>query len=256
MSRMRRSEQGQALVEAAFVLPAMVFLLLVALQLTQLQQARILADHAAFAAARTGIVMNGDPGKMRAAAILAVLPGVGATDSAEALAKALVRFTAEEALLAPIGLEQMRVHVHNPVARDFPVWGQHLHGEEIDFDDVRPGATEATLLSLQIRWLYELKVPFANKLLQTIWMAAKGGLLRGWQGWDLSSPRLRSQSGPDAVRASRADAAGTVVEDGMPQGLQLGALLAAASAGRYYLPVQAFYTMRMQSNPYRKWAHR
>ena len=253
---MRRSDDGQALVEAAFVLPAFVFLLLVALQLTQLQQARILADHAAFAAARAGIVMNGDPAKMRDAAVLAVLSGVGPTDGAVALARTLIRFKAEEAALGAFGLEQMRVHVHNPVAQDFPVWGQHLHGEEIDFDDVRPGATDATLLSLQIRWLYELKVPFANKLLQTIWMAAKGGLLGGWQGWDLSSPRLGSPSGPDAVRASRAGAAGNAVEDGMPQGLRLGAIVAAASAGRYYLPVQAFYTIRMQSNPYRKWAHR
>ena len=252
---MLRSEQGQALVEAAFVLPAMIFLLLVALQLTQLQQARILADHAAFAAARTGIVMNGDPAKMRDAAILAVLSGLGPTDSAEALGRTLVRFKAEEAALAAFGLEQMRVHVHSPVARDFPVWGQHLHGEEIDFDDVRPGATDATLLSLQIRWVYELKVPFANALLQTIWMAAKGGLLRGWQGWDLSSPRLGSQSGPDAVQATRATAAAASVDDGMPKGIPLGALVAAAGAGRYYLPVQAFYTMRMQSNPYRKWAH-
>jgi hypothetical protein len=225
MWRMYSSEQGQALVEAAFVLPAMVFLLLVALQLTQLQQARVLADHAAFAAARAGIVMNGDPAKMKDAAVVAVLSAVGPTDTAAALAKTLVRFETEEATLAPFGLEQMRVHVHNPAARDFRAWGEHLHGEEIDFDDVRPGATEATLLSLQIRWLYELKVPFANKLLQTIWMVAKGSLA-------------------------------TVVEDGMPQGLRLGALVAAASAGRYYLPVQAFYTMRMQSNPYRKWAHR
>jgi hypothetical protein len=225
MSRMLTGERGQALVEAAFILPAIVFLLLVALQLTHLQQARILADHAAFAAARTGIVMNGDPAKMREAAVLAVVSGVGPTDSASALSRTLVRFEAEETALGALGLEQMRVHVHNPVARDFAAWGQHLHGEEIDFDDVRPGATEATLLSLQIRWLYELKVPFANKLLQTIWMVAKGSLA-------------------------------TVVEDGMPQGLRLGALVAAASAGRYYLPVQAFYTMRMQSNPYRKWAHR
>jgi len=54
------SEDGQAIAEAAIVLPGMVFLLLAAVQLTQLQQARILADSAAFAAARTGIVMNGE----------------------------------------------------------------------------------------------------------------------------------------------------------------------------------------------------
>src|SRR5438309_9891118 len=99
MSRMLTSERGQAMVEAAFVLPAIVFLLLVPLQLTQLQQARILADHAAFAAARAGIVMDGDPAKMRDAAMLAVLCGVGPADSAAALAGTRVRFKAGESAL-------------------------------------------------------------------------------------------------------------------------------------------------------------
>src|SRR5262249_14959480 len=151
--------QGQAIVEAAFVLPAMVFLLLVTVQLTQLQRARILADSAAFAAARTGIVMNGDPARMREAATLAVLPGFGRTDSFPAIAKTLLRFKAERALLEPLGLDLLRIHVHNPARADFPAWGPHLNGQEIDFDDVRPGAAEATLLSLQLRYLYELRVP-------------------------------------------------------------------------------------------------
>src|SRR5438552_19056678 len=114
MSRMLTSERGQAMVEAAFVLPAMVFLLLVALQLTQLQQARILADSAAFAAARTGIVMNGDPGKMRDAATFAVLPGIGPTDRLPAIAKTLLRFKAATALLAPFGRPQLRGFVQSP----------------------------------------------------------------------------------------------------------------------------------------------
>ena len=209
-------EEGQALVEAALVLPAMVFLILAALQLTQLQQARILAESAAFAAARAGIVMNGDPGKMLNAATLAVLPALGPTDSVAAMAKTLVRFKAEEAILDRLGLKQVRVSVRNPVAADFGAFGQHLRGEEIDFDDVRPAAAEATLLSLELWFLCELRVPFANRLLQALWMAARGR--------------------------------------GLPKGISAAALLAAGRAGRYYLPVQAFYTMRMQSNPYLKWA--
>src|ERR1700693_95068 len=170
---MLRGESGQAMVEAALVLPSMVLLLLGAVQLTQLQQARLLAEHAAFAAARAGIVMNGDPAKMRQAAALAILPAFGATDSVGAIAKTLVRFEAEEAVLAPLGLQQLRIEVHNPIAADFAKYGQHLNGKELDFDDVRPGATEATLLSLQLRYLYELKVPLANKVIQAAWMAAQ-----------------------------------------------------------------------------------
>src|SRR3954447_10621809 len=166
-------EEGQAMVEAALILPALVFLVLLTIQLTQLQRARILAGYAAFAAARAGIVMNGDPGKMRAAAALAVLPGVGRTDGMAEIAKSLARFEAQDAVLRPLGLEQLRVSVESPAAAGFGRFGQHLGNQEIDFDDVRPGATEATLLSLRIRYLYELRVPFANQLLQAIWLASK-----------------------------------------------------------------------------------
>jgi TadE-like protein len=247
-------EDGQAVVEAALVLPAMIFLLLLTIQLTQLQRARILADYAAFAAARTGIVFNGDPAKMKDAATLAILPGYGRTDDFTNVGKTLVLFKASETALSALGLEQLRIYVRNPVAADFKEFGQHLDGQEIDFDDVRPGATEATLLSLQVRYLYELRVPFANKLIQTIWLAAKAGLLDTWRGWDLTSPKLRSQMGPDAVAASSNAAAGTTVADGTPEGIRLAPLVAAAKTGHFYLPVEAFYTMRMQSNPYLKWA--
>ena len=202
------------MVEAALVLPAMVLLLLGAVQLTQVQQARLLADYAAFAAARAGIVMNGDPGKMREAAALAVLPAFGPTDGLGAIARTLLRFKAEEALLAPFGLQPLRIDVHSPVAADFAKYGQHLNGKELDFDDVRPGATEATLLSLELRYLYELRVPLANKVIHAAWMA------------------LQRDRGA------------------------LAGLIGAARGGRYYLPLQAFYTLRMQSNPYLKWARK
>lgn len=258
---MRRGEAGQAVVEAAIVLPAIIFLLLLAIQLTQLQQARIMCEYAAFAAARTGIVMNGNNGSsngfdgpMHDAAALAVLPTFGRTDSFGELFKTMAKFRAQELVLRPFGLSQVRVYVWNPVKADFARLGQHLNGQEMDFDDVRPAASDATLLSLQIRYLYEMHVPFANRLIQTIWMASKGGLLARWRGWDLTSPRLGTQKGPDAVAISRVIAAGRTVADGTPEGIPLGGLVAAAAAGRVFLPVEAWYTMRMQSNPYLRWA--
>jgi hypothetical protein len=258
----RKGEQGQALVEAAFILPAMIVLLLLTIQITQLQQARLMVEYAALAAARTGIVSNGNngatngfDGPMHDAAVLAILPTFGRTDSFTQIAATRLRFAAEDQVLKPFGLSQVRVFVVNPTRADFRTWGQHLNGQEIDFDDVRPGAADSTLLSLQIRYLYEMKVPFANKLVQTIWLASHAGLLRTWQGADWTSPRLGSQTGPDAVAVSRAAAAGRTVDDGTPEGVRLGGLAAAAATNRYYLPVEAWYTMRMQSNPYLKWAH-
>src|SRR5260370_31222242 len=234
---MRRREEGQAVVEAAVVLPALILLLLLTIQLTQLQQASIVAEYAAFAAARTGIVMNGDNGSsngfdgpMHRAAVLAVLPSFGRTDSWTNIAATLIKFKAQDALLRPFGLSQVRVYVHNPVARDFKALGEHLNGQELDFAAVRPAAAEATLLSLQIRYLYELRVPFANKLIQTIWLASRAGVLGSWGGFDWSSPRFGPATGPDAVAIARAMASSSVVPDGTPAGIQLAGHLAARAA--------------------------
>lgn len=265
MTRTKDSESGQAVVEAAIVLPAMIFLLLCTLQLTQLQQARIMAEYAAFAAARAGIVMNannglsngGSDGPMHKAAVLAVLPTVGRTDSFSAIAKTLARFEVQDLALRPFGLGQVRVYLWSPDVAAFDTYGQHLNGRELDFDDVRPEVLPHTLLSLQVRYLYELKVPFANRLVQTLWMASRLGVaggLRTWRGWDLTGPRLGSQKGPDAVAASRALALGRTVPDGTPEGVSLTGLSLLGNTGRYFMPVEAWSTMRMQSNPYRRWA--
>jgi TadE-like protein len=257
---MRRGESGQAIVEAAFVLPAMVFLILCAIQLAQIQQARLLAEYAAFNAARAGIVHSGDPEPMHDAAVLSILPSTHRTDDFVELAKALVLFKGRDVFLSKFGASQIRVFVHGPRRADFAKYGAHLNGREIDFDDVRPGATEATLLEIQVRYLYEMHVPFANKLIQTIWMATHAGTgnvraLDGWTGWDLTSPKAVVPTGPDAVALTRDLAMAARFDDGTPEGVNLGSLVLLGAGGRYYFPVQAFYTMRMQSNPFLKWAH-
>jgi TadE-like protein len=194
-----QSESGQAAVEAAIVLPAFLVLLLCTIQLTQLQQARLLLEYAAFEAARVGIVRDGESGAMREAAVLAILPSWGRTDSWQALLRTLGAFDA----LKPPGLETMSVRVLGPRKADFATYGAHLGGREIDFDDAR--AADATLLSIEVRYFYELRVPFANKLMHALWLLRR-------------TPQ-------DAVAS-------------------------AAHAGRYFVPLEAFATMRMQSNPF------
>lgn len=262
------AEDGQALVEAAFVLPALIFLLLCALQLTQLQQARLMVEYAAFCAARVGVVRDmdngrgdrGEDGPMHDAAVLAVLPTFGRADSAQALLRTRLRFEKDDLLLKPLGLSQVRVAVLNPRRADFAAHGGHLNGQEIDFDDARPAAAPATLLSLQVRYLVELRVPFAGRMIQALWFAAKVGRfgpggLESFRGADLTGPRVSSQAGPDAVSVAQARAlAGGRLDDGMPGGLDLTALAVLARRGRYYLPVDAWHTMRMQSNPFLRWA--
>ena len=256
-------QAGQAVVEAALILPAMIFLILCALQLTQLQQARIMVEYAAFNAARAGIVHNMDNGKsngvsdgpMRDSAVFSILPTFGLTTSVTNIAKAKLQYEVQDTVLRALGLPQVRVAVLNPHVRDFATWGGHLNGQEIDFDDMRPQAAPATLLSLQVRYLYEMKVPFANKMVQSIWLASQVGLLQTWYGWDLTSPRSGGQQGGDAVGLTGNIALGRgSIADGIPGGLNVSAMAALAKKNRFFLPVNAWYTMRMQSNPYRKWA--
>ena len=263
--RSATGESGQALVEAALILPAMIFLILCMFQLTLLQQARIMVEYAAFNAARAGVVHNanngakgpigGVDGPMRDAAVWSILPSFGRTDSFTTLGAAKVKYEAHDLALRALGLPQIRVAVLNPHVADFNALGAHLNRQEIDFDDVRPQAQAATLLSLQVRYLFELKVPFANKMVQSIWLASQVGLLRLWQGSDLTSPRFASQTGQDAVALTGNAALGRgALADGIPGGLNISALAGLARQNRFYLPVNAWYTMRMQSNPYRNWA--
>jgi TadE-like protein len=212
-------EGGQAMVEAALVLPLTVALILCTIQITQLQQARLLVEYAAFNAARAGIVQNGDAGSdgatgpMHDAAALSLLPVHGRTDGLGALAQTWARFRARELALRAVGLHAVQVTVLNPRRADFHRFGQHLGGQEIDFDDVRPEAVDATLLSIRVRYLAELRIPLANKLIHSLWLARR-------------------------ARAGEA----------------LGALALAGKQGRYFVPLEAFQTMRMQSNPFVRWA--
>jgi Flp pilus assembly protein TadG len=213
-------ESGQAVVEAAIVLPLCIVLILCTIQIAQLQQARVLLEYAAFNAARAGVVHDaaneagGTAGPMHDAAALSLLSSFGRTDGLAALTRTWAQFRVREAAMRALRLPLVQVAVLNPRRADFARFGEHLDGQEIDFDDVRPQAVDANLLSIDVRYLYELRVPFANKLIQSAWL----------------------------LRPSRAAAA------------DRAALAVAARQGRYFVPVHAFYTMRMQSNPFLRWA--
>ncbi len=247
------SEEGQAVVEAAIILPAMIFMILCILQLTLLQQARLSVEYAAFNAARAGIVHNMNNGSqnngvygadptsvMRNAAVYSVLASYGRADSLNAITTTLAKYETDDSSMRARGVPTVQVTVLNPHKADFAAFGGHLNGKEIDFDDMRPDAAAKTLLSIQVRYLFELRVPFANKMLQSIWLASQVGLLNTWDGF------LLTNIGPTGAPG--------VIQDGMEGGLNVSTLAALGAGGRFYMPVDAWFTMRMQSNPYLQWA--
>ncbi len=289
-------------------MPLMIVIGLGILQLTEIEQARIMTEYAAFSAARAGIVWNGNNERMRDAALFALLPTFGKTDSAGALGETWVRQRArDEALTAlpwstpiPSTLNGVplngivRVDAINPVASDElgRVWnlGGGADWKELDFDaaytypevaglsqhfDNFEDPTKldqgqevyrrANVLSIRVRYWYELRVPLANWFLFLSWYAANANV--GLHG-AVDRPTLRSSANAmnrtSELEGLDGRAAGIANEKGFPTAdrsemsvlwaLATGRMSLGLERGRRFLiPLSATYSMRMQSNFYRKW---
>lgn len=234
-------QSGQAAVESALVLPLMVFLGLGLLQLTLMQQAKLMTEYAAYCAARSGIVWNGNNERMRDAALVALLPTLGRTDALPELARTWTRARLQDEMLRRLAWPTrdtvvpatvngsplfglVRVDTVNP-SWDSPV----RSGREPDFDGPEgyPAETlyrEATVLSVRVRYWYELRVPFANWLVFTAWWAANAGVT------------LEHQRGYATLYRQ-----------------EMSVLWGLASGRRYFFPLTATYSLRMQSNFHAKW---
>lgn len=306
-------ESGQAAVESALVLPLMVFLALGLIQLTLMQQAKLMTEYAAYCAARSGIVWNGNNERMHDAAIIALLPTMGRTDDLPKLAKtwALAQLY-DEALqllawpdkdsIVPASVNgsnlfgQVRVDTVSPAwySPVQSVWKLRsaINWKEMDFDgpDAYPQVPaleskiakffnlplpdndeevfrKATVLSVRVRYWYELRVPFANWILFTSWWAANAGVSLGGA---IYKPTLNTKAnitsnegGMDEV--GKAPVRGLEHQRGYNTlyqiemtvlwGLATGSIpLVSSVVGKhYFIPLTATYSMRMQSNFYYKW---
>ena len=224
-----RAERGQALVEAAIVMPLMTFLILGVIQLVMIEHARIMTEYAAFTAVRAGIVWNADPGVMQSAAIISLMPTYEGMfeegdlgnpmqmirriiqraliyqvhrrlpdaiemlrNGTDAIIDALpgdpsviagqrdqlldaIEKAADQALVGSIndalgGSPDDMVAIQTMAPRP-GAFGQR--GEEIDFDD--PQHSERTRLSIKVRYLYLMRVPFANWVIHQAWLASAAG---------------------------------------------------------------------------------
>lgn len=243
------------MIEAAIVLPAMIFLVLTIIQLTMVQHARIMTEYAAFAAARAGIVYNADRRAMERAAGIALLPTMARSDSLNALRMAESRLVSSETTQrAAFGLPVVHVDILHPTPGHFqPNITRHLGGQEIDFDDIRPAAAAANQLQIRIRYFYRMPIPFANQMLQSIFFAARTGTLGSWRGFDMSRPEV--QGGRNALadarqRGQQAASGGLGTDQGTDAQQQAMGMVQAATQGIFYFPLEGTHTMRMQSNVY------
>ncbi len=286
-------------VEAAIVMPMMVFLTLGILQLTMVQHAKLMTEYAAYQAARAGIVWNGNPVRMHDAAVIALLPTFGRTDSLARIGTTWERQQQVDEVLRQVawGVESegvpqpeefhgvnlmgmVRVDIINP-ARFSPIdsiWKlrEQADWKELDFDgpetypevpaldgklanfynlalpdDSQEAYRKSTRLTIRLRYLYEMRIPFANQVIFISWFATNadvvlggilGGPTSGLEGLE-DAPGIGHQKGFATVSPQEMDALWTIASGDVPE---LG-------GKKYYLPLSATHTMRMQSNFHRKW---
>jgi len=219
--------RGQVAVEAALVLPLFVFFTLGLVQLTLMQQARLLTEYGAFQAARAGSVWNGHLERMRHAALVALVPSFGPSSSPERLARTRERllerdlwvgerpWPGERRLNGVPTRGLVEVALVSPTLEELAARGVQRQWQELDFD--APGVEE---LTLRVRYWFPLRVPWANA-----WFFQAWSMARGLRGADAELATVRS------IAASA----------GTPEDV------------RYLVPLTAEYRMRWQSNPYRKW---
>lgn len=300
-----RRKRGQAAIESALVMPLMVFFTLGIVQLAMVEQARLLTEYAAFQAARAGIVWNGSNERMHDAAVFALLPSMGLSKSFGTLGQTWSWHQQVDADLQPLPwgapkaqvngqslTGMIRVDTINPTGGMGRAWNQLNGGawQELDFDAVdtwpetgaldshlarffnlqasdpdQTALRDATLLQIRLRYLYELRIPFANQVIFLAWYAANADValygaidrsstsrqgMLGRSG-DTSSLRGRGNGIVDPIR--RGFRPLTATEMQVLWDISRGAITVAGADRRYFLPLSATHSMRMQSNFYRKW---
>jgi len=232
VSGSRRSQSGQVEVETAVVLPVAVFLLLGLIQLGLLHQARIIAEYAAYRAARTGALYNMDMGKMEAAAVAAMLPilsydnrgaeVLSRTDTAANWARKYINpgFKMNRMLDLPM-LKYAEIIVCGPLKKEVNNLTYTAEGKQyVPFDnpEVAGGSGAKTKLRVQLTLNYRLIIPFAD------WV-----IFRMWKGKEITK-ELHLDAG------------------GRGPGFSLDKYDMAAMAGVHIIPIRAQYAMKLHSD--------
>ncbi len=228
----RRFPRGQAAVETAAILPLTVFVILGVIQLTMMFHARYATYYAAYMAARAGSVQRARCSKMVTAALLAVAPALqrvadntqdtpGAKYSAASYVAAYQKIKSNDyaAYRDVIGsLPIVQVDLVRPTNQD--VQGR---SGDYDFDDV--SATNTMMISAKVTFNYEMRVPFANRIIHESWTLA--------QYLGSIDELLPMEQRPDNPRG----------------GYTLPYEVIARQNHVYIIPIVASYTTRMMSNP-------
>jgi hypothetical protein len=224
--RARSRRRGQTAVEAALTLPLTLFMVLGALQLFLMLQARLMTEHAAYRAARAGSLSQGSCRRMLHATIATLLPTFARTDSPTLLADA---FQARQGNRYQPGLDSGHDGEIVWLLRPSPQRADIPGPDDAAFDDPD---REALRLEVRLIFWYPMRIPFAN------WVIARMSLAWwGLQTYSAANPLMMAQNARWGAGPSS------------PPALVAGALAARTNspAGTYVFPVQATSAMRMMT---------
>jgi hypothetical protein len=210
-----------------------VFLVVGALQLFLVLQARVMAQYAAYKAVRAGSLMHGNCLAMKHTAIAVLLPSITRTDSPLALANAFfVRRNNRYADGNPRHTGQI-VELY----RESPRVTQILAPDPEDNRFDQPPELER--LEVRMLFWYRLKIPFADWVMSRMFLAEYG--LRTYTA---TNPLIMTQ------KASwSAGAPPPVMTEAWPGGNPGDNMLRWADAGAYLVPIRVTASMRMMVPP-------
>lgn len=183
--------------------------------------------------------------------LISQLPA-GLQGNAESMRNAIVTQAAnwadasmQSAIKSALGgknIRMVQVEILNPKMSNFDLLGGKF---EIELDTVKAGQgwRRQTQLTIQVRYLYLMKIPFANWIIHSAWRAHRAGVALYGAVYnphtDASDSSMFSKGGvkPDLEGYTNLD--------------RILADLATGDPPIFLVPLRAQYTMRMQSNPYR-----
>ncbi len=223
-------DSGQANVEAALILPLVIFVVLGTLQLFLLLQARMMAQYAVYKAVRAGSVNHGDCAAMKHAAIAALQPTLPVFTNSNNLA---TRFLS--------GFAQHKDNRYNSdghtgqiveIFREQPTPASVPAPEDLDFD--QPG--RLVRLEARMVYWYKMRIPFANWVMSTMFLAHFG-----IQDYSRINPIFVVE------KAKWEDDGERLGTETWPGGPLSGNMATWAGQGQYLFPITVNFGMRMMT---------
>lgn len=172
-------QHGAAIIETVIALPILIAVILAAIQIGLIYQAKATLNHASLQAARAGAVENANPGAIRRGLARGLTPLYSPDTSLEGIVATVARINA--ALVT-----DARVRILNPTREAFADFSEDVGGvREIPNDRLHarspaPGAQsgvniqDANLLRIEITYGYELNVPLVNWFITRTLLALRG----------------------------------------------------------------------------------